>query len=215
MTALCYVLQPSEVMIMMDTLTTTIDKKPFNYASKIFPLPHLNGIICATGSIGLIIDWFSIIQKNVIAKNISYLNTIASEQLRKIYEQYNEVGDSTIYHFGYNEVKEIFQGFAFRSKNNFEIEKLVYSIGIKPSDGDIISYASNKIEINGMFNGIIDTIRKQKEIQDIKPNELNKIKIGGGIHCLIINKDTQIMWQCYTFPDYEEIFNEMLYNLTR
>ncbi len=62
MTALNFILDPGYVLIFTESLSLTIDREPFKYVSKIFPLPHLRGVLCGTGLIQTIMDWHVYIQ---------------------------------------------------------------------------------------------------------------------------------------------------------
>lgn len=63
MTALNFILDPKYVIITTDTLISrSEDKQPSNYASKIFPLPHIKGVLCGTGVFEIIFEWFYVIQ---------------------------------------------------------------------------------------------------------------------------------------------------------
>ncbi|AIQ75890.1 hypothetical protein MKZ21_24765 [Paenibacillus sp. FSL P2-0536] len=73
------------VYIAMDTLSLSMyDRKPYKYASKIFPLPHLRGVMCGTGNLDLILKWYTRIQKNVVAKDIDYLKRYNSNVFTRI-----------------------------------------------------------------------------------------------------------------------------------
>lgn len=173
MTALIFALNPECVLIGMDSLSVREEKIPHNYVTKLFPLPHLKGAICGTGSIDLILDWFADIQRTVIAKDILFLNKIAQERLSQIKAKYNYPSDltSTIYHFGYHQVENRFVGFAFRSKNNFEPENLEYGLGIKPVDDELRRISTDLVEKKGLPEGFINLMEYQKLNDENKPIE--------------------------------------------
>lgn len=120
MTALIYILNPKSVMIGMDTLSLRMDKLPHGYVTKIFPLPHLKSVICGTGAADLTVDWYSIIQKFVIGRDITTLNETAKQKLSELFNNYEFKYKTTasIYHFGYNLKTRKFEGSRFRSDNS-------------------------------------------------------------------------------------------------
>jgi hypothetical protein len=144
MTALNFILDPNCVIIFMDTLSLRVNKEPFKYVSKIFPLPHLRGVLCGTGSLNTIWDWHVFIQGQVIGNIMDIPNKMAPSQLKRIHSKYdmNGTNDVTIYHFGFNprEDEGRIKGFAFRSTKNFEPEELVDGFSIKPHDDEIIKF---------------------------------------------------------------------------
>jgi len=213
--ALDFVLSPKEVIIATDTLSRTKDGKSLNFVSKIFPLPHLKSVICGTGSLNLMVDWFSFVQRQVIGKDITILDKIAPTELKKIFNKYEFDGEvtSTIYHFGYSKKENRFIGLAYRSTNDFVSERLSDGIGIKPYGEEIKDFTlQQQTKDKGIVDSLIEIMKKQREIDESKKLEEN-VGIGGEIHFLILKENMQVMWGCYTFSDYDKTFNQMLKNL--
>ena len=48
MSALNYVLDDRQVMVVTDSLASYLDRRPRSFQTKVFPLPHVNGVICGT-----------------------------------------------------------------------------------------------------------------------------------------------------------------------
>jgi hypothetical protein len=187
MTALNFILQPNRVVIFMDTLALGSDKNPFKYASKIFPLPHLRGVLCGTGSLNTIMDWHKY--------------------------DLNETNEATIYHFGFDPREEEgrIKGFAFRSTNNFLLEELKDGVGIKPGDNEIIRYLDDILDTyDGGLEDLFINIMKLQKKKDDEGDPKNRIGIGGAIHMFHLNKNRQFLWECYNFDDYDETFYKML-----
>ena len=216
MTALNFALEADRVIIFMDTLALRMDnKKPVKYASKIFPLPHLRGVLCGTGSLNTIMDWFVYIQGHVIGNTMDIPNKIAPSQLTEIHSKYdlNGTNETTIYHFGFNPREEDgrINGFAFRSTNNFSLEELKDGIGIKPHDDEIIKYLKDALDTyNGSVEDLFINIMKLQKKKDDEESPKKRIGIGGSIHLLHFDKNRQFLWECYNFDDYDETFSKML-----
>ncbi len=57
MTAFNYILSPGQVLIATDSLASHPEsKRPFNFVTKVFPLPHLAGVMCGTGGLQLAVE---------------------------------------------------------------------------------------------------------------------------------------------------------------
>ena len=68
MTAFTFLLEQDRVCIGMDTLSIDPQTKgPNKFVSKIFPLLHLRGVLCGTGVLQVILDWFALIQAGAFA----------------------------------------------------------------------------------------------------------------------------------------------------
>lgn len=201
-------------MIFMDTLALRTDKKPLKYSSKIFPLPHLRGVLCGTGSFNTIMDWFVYIQEQIVGNIIDIPNRIAPSRLKEIHSRYdlNGTNATTIYHFGFNPREEDsrIRGFAFRSINNFSMEELRYGIGIKPHNDDILKYFDAELNSSGgnSVDLMINLIKKQKDNDD-KEHPTNRLGIGGSIHLFHLDKFHQFIWECYNFDDYDKTYAEI------
>ena len=168
----------------MDTLSLRIDREPLKYVSKIFPLPHLRGVLCGTGSLNTVMDWHAYIQGQVIGNTMDIANKIAPSQLKSIHSKYdlNGTNEATIYHFGFNPREEggRIRGFAFRSTKNFLPEKLNDGIGIKPNDDENFL---EKCEEEYFEEGIYEKIKLQlrqgylwSEIKENYDDSFNAIK---------------------------------------
>ncbi|GFZ82997.1 hypothetical protein GCM10008018_31180 [Paenibacillus marchantiophytorum] len=191
----------------MDTLSLNEKRKPFKFVSKIFPIPHLRSVICGTGNLDLILEWVFRVQRNVIAADISFLNSITTKSLLDLNKKYSVDLTSTIYQFGYSEVEGVLKGAAFRSTSMFQIEEYSYCSAIKPK----VQYdLYEEIQKNGLDEAFISLMSRQKEEDDINPE---RIGVGGEIHRFIMNKDTHHLDIIFRFPDYGQCYNEMLDNL--
>ncbi|MDP8237941.1 MAG: hypothetical protein P9X24_02515 [Candidatus Hatepunaea meridiana] len=206
MTALIYQLEPNQVSVAMDTLSLNEDKKPLLYTSKIFLLPHLGGLMCGTGIVPFVVNWYIKIQTGIIAKDIEYLGNFTPKCLRELWHQCADITErytSTIYHFGYSWHDNSCKGFAFRSTNNFALEELQYSISVKPA------LAITEIaKIKELPRDIIKIMYKQKEEDDKLPFE-QRLGIGGEIHFAHLTPHQTTIQVCHRFNDYESNYKQM------
>lgn len=213
MTAFNFILNPDYVLVFMDSLSLKTNKEPLKYASKIFPLPHLNGVLCGTGSLNTIIDWYVYIQLQIVGNLMEIPNKIAPSQLKKIHSKYdlNGTNEATIYHFGFCPLEGKIKGYALRSTNNFLLEELKYGIGIKPHDTDIIKYLSDSMVARPNLTDLFIDIMKMQKKNDEQKDHQERIGIGGSIHMYHLESNHQFLWECYNFDDFNEMYSKMLY----
>jgi len=182
--------------------------KPSFYTTKIFPLLHLNGVMCGTGLGPFVHDWFVYVNTAIIAHDMEHLNQFVMEPLRKLAERHHvsEVSSVTIYHFGYSENQQCFKGYAYRSTNNFLSEELIYGFGVKPQ----VNY-----EIPSPINLPDDFIKLaiQQRLEDEKLPIGKRVGIGGEIHILYMTPNKMILTRCHRFDDYLAMYGEMCKNL--
>lgn len=107
MTAINFMFNAETVVVAMDTLSISAeDRTPYKFISKIFPLPHLQSVMCGTGNLDLILEWYTTIQKNVISYDIDYFSDLTSDTLKKLKAKYPSEATTTIYQFGYSHEKK-------------------------------------------------------------------------------------------------------------
>ena len=149
MTALNFVLSEDTVIISMDTLSSrAVDHGPHKFVSKIFPLPHMNCVICGTGNMGAILDWFCFVEKNIVANGIYQLDLLTSQTIIPFMDDHNGENSCTIYQFGLHETDNKFHGYAYRSTNKFSSEEIICGIGIKPPDA--FKTAEGELDLSGI-----------------------------------------------------------------
>lgn len=207
MTAFNFVYDESQVIICMDTLSLNEQRKPFKFVSKIYPIPHLRSVICGTGNLDLILEWVNRVQRNVVAADISFLNTITRDILCDLNSKYPKEATSTIYQFGYSELERKLLGAVFRSDAGFQKEDYPYCSAVKPkADFDLYK----EIQNSSLDEAFIKLMSKQKAEDDISPEPVG---IGGEIHRFLMNKNTYHLDIIHRFSDYEECYDKMLENL--
>ncbi len=208
MSLLNFILNPKGIIIFTDTIALS-KGQPFKYVTKIFPLPHIKTIVCGTGDLDLLVDWYIKIQKEIIANNITTLDKITTSQLIQLHKNNNTT--STIYHFGYDNIISEFVGFAYRSTNMFKSEKLVYGFAVKPGEG-VEEMLSELTEVEDQLTHFLSIIPNQKLIDDEKES-LNRLGIGGMVISYHMTYDKSIITELYKFSDFKRNYDEMLNNL--
>jgi hypothetical protein len=204
MTAFNFCLNPKGVYIAMDTMGVFPEtKRPFMYTSKIFPLPHLGGVMCGTGVMLLVIDWFTFLLTKVLARDVVELDRLTPDALRSLAEQYDLDSELTvtIYHFGYCEPEERYRGFAYRSTSNFASDELPYGIGTKPPLSDV--------RIQSLPEDFIKMINQQR-LEDRNNPVDEQVGIGGDVHFFVMTTEYMALQRCHRFDDYEENYREMV-----
>ncbi len=218
LTALDFIIQDNAVVIAMDTLSVRdIDKKPHKMVTKFFPLPHMNCIICGTGNMNAIIDWFAWVEKNIVANGIYQLNELTQQCIKTFMDEHNGDNPCTIYQFGLHELDGKFHGYAYRSSNNFESEEIRQGIGVKPSlafltsEGniDLAPYAPEGTSMEKIFSNIM---HRQKEYDD-NLDVSERLGIGGIVQIVILSKDNMVIKNFEYFDDFESTYIDILNNI--
>ncbi|MCI0557881.1 MAG: hypothetical protein MN733_05255 [Nitrososphaera sp.] len=210
MTALVYLLEPSSVSVATDALSLDHDHEPIKYTTKIFQLPHLSGLLCGTGSADLVVDWFAFVQKSVVASTVTYLDSIAPAQLKRLAKEspYGEL-DSTIYHFGYDHSRNEFCGFAYRSTKDYQSEKLTHGLGIKPPDQDLVQVAWSLVEEKKIPMDFVEMIKRLRA-KDLEKQKQERVGIGGEVYFVAMNSQFLYSAVCHRFEDYEDVLQQMI-----
>lgn len=217
MTALDFVIQDDAVVVAMDTLSLrAVDHKPYKMVTKFMPIPHMNSLICGTGNMGAVIDWFSWVEKNVIANGIYQLDRITRQVIKEFMQEHNGDNLCTIYQFGLHELDGKFHGYAYRSTDDFEGEE-IHGLRVKPPDAflspdgtvDLSPYAPEGATIQEILKNIM---HRQKEYDD-SLNVEDRLGIGGIIQIVILSKDRIVIENYEYFDDFESTHIEMLKNL--
>lgn len=207
MTAINFLYSQDHVLICMDTLSLDSNRKPFRFTDKIFPIPHLRGVICGTGNVDMILDWVHCVQRNVVADDFSFLNTITTNQLNEISKKHTFDVGTTIYQFGFSKLKNEMQGYVYRSTNEYIQEKYDYCFAKKPQ----VEFDIYEESENGLEEAFIKLMIKQKGEDDLKGSE--RVGIGGEIHMFSLSKQGHKLDVIHQFFDYNQCYDEILDNL--
>jgi hypothetical protein len=107
MSSLIFHFAPEQVIIATDTLATTTDtKEPLFFSTKVYPLPHLNGVMCCTGVATVGLEWFTHLARFIV-RDFHHLDQFVTPALIELASQYDLDDDltATVYHFGYSEAE--------------------------------------------------------------------------------------------------------------
>ena len=197
MTALNWVLLDKLVVIAMDSMAHHIAEGEFRiqgFWTKLFPLPHLKGVMVTTGLMQIGLDWFRVIQENLLAQDLLFVDRLAPEQLRAIAAKYADeyTGTTTVYDFGVDPVRKKMLGLAYRSTNQFASERLPFGFALKPGDREAFLRVEGLVNAHGPFAGLSEVMQIQKTNDDaLPPGE--RVGIGGEIHMLSVDTSAATM----------------------
>jgi len=216
MSALIYYLQENQVVLVMDTLSsqrTETGLKPYKFLSKIFPLMHMNSVLCGTGNFHPILKWFEYIESSIVAYGIVQLNRLTKLSIKEFMEKENSTDEpTTLYQFGLSEVDGRFYGYAYRSTNNYTSEELQYTIGVKPRDAFNTSEEIFEFIQGNIDQGVLVALMlKLKGYDDNLGNQHpNKVGIGGQMETCLLQKNSLQIIRQDIFPDSADVYQEIL-----
>ncbi|WP_340031137.1 hypothetical protein NSQ20_25520 [Paenibacillus sp. FSL K6-1122] len=207
MTAINVVFDKNQLILSMDTLVSrSFSRVPMKFTTKILLLPHLNSVICGTGNLDLLHDWYIYIQRKLISRDVEYFSDVATECLIELNEKHPKEATSTIFHFGYSEAESVFKGYLFKSEENFEKRDIPYGTLLKPhADFDVYQ----EYEENGNLQ---QTFIRLMELQKTNDDRLETgwAGIGGEIQLLFMKKDSIKLDTVHRFEDYESHFTKSI-----
>lgn len=218
MTALDFIIQDNAIIVAMDTLSLrATDNELHKMVTKFFPLPHMNCLICGTGNMGAIIDWFAWVENNIVANGIYQLNELTQQTIKVFMDEHNGINLCTIYQFGLHELDRKFHGYAYRSTNDFKSEEIEQGIGVKPPDAfltqeghlDLTSFTSE----TSSFEEILCNIMLQQKEYDDSLDKSKRLGIGGIVQIVIMCRDNIVIRNYKYFDDFDDAHNQILNNL--
>ncbi len=206
MTALNFWIRPHQAIIAADTLTTTASNEIGLYTSKLLPLPHLHTLICGTGKMPLIMDWFVLVSTGMILRTIADLDQHTPTQLYQLAKAYplTDQDSTTIYHIGYDPHLGRFRAFAYRSTRAFASEELPgVCWAIRPQiDLSEFEERMQRVDETTVDDFLIDLMERQQALDAQKPRA-ERVGIGGEIHIARMDAEQITITRRYRFPDYE------------
>ena len=212
MTAFNYIIEPDRIVVSTDTLRSSGDGEPDGFASKILPLPHLHGVVCGTGSLDLLIDWYAFVQRRGGALDMRDLDDLAPQQLPTLAVKYPR---ATIYHFGLDARNGHLRGWAYRSTAGFRSESLEAGLGVKPpSEPPVDSHHDPLIRLwleeasTGGRVHAFEMLMNAQQDQDRHRPAAERVGIGGEMHILILTASRQTLWTCCALPHFAEDWNQ-------
>ena len=221
MTVLDFHIQEDEIYLITDTMVSEAQSmEPILFTTKVFPVPHWEGLICGTGIMQFINNWFHKAVSNILATDVVLLDEFAPDQLRELWARgyVENEGDysSTIYHFGFNRTENRFVGFGYRSTNDFISERLEYGTLIKPNPENLDNF-----ELTNFPEDFIELAESQKLEDESKPVS-ERVGVGGSVIAYRLLRqeleDGQILvntliWKCHEFSDAAKAYQMACANL--
>lgn len=204
MTALVFALQPDQVCVAMDTLVVGAeDKQPVYFQRKFIALPEMNLLIAGTGLANLINDWFSLVRSlievtDIEVTDIDELNDLAPSELSALASTYfgSYVTTTTLYHFGYSKGEGQYVGYAYRSTDGFEPDRLQYALGYKP----VIPIAPTD---DIRFPDFLIEIILEQQRQDLLLPVEEQVGVGGEIEFAVLSEGAIHVETVHRFASYE------------
>jgi hypothetical protein len=220
MTVINFALLEDGVYVVADTLATTDRYEPGFFTSKVHPVPHLNGLICGTGSLGFILDWSRHVLGGMLALDIGHLDEFTPNSLRDLHAARPEAErlamTSTIYHLGFDDSEDRFVGYAYRSTDNFDSERLEYGTRLKPG-------YSGQRHLTAFPDDFVEACREQRLEQDALPLQ-DRVFIGGHIVAYMLQVQriegrppsvTTSITRPFEFEDFEAAYMSCVDGLTQ
>ncbi|PSJ36226.1 hypothetical protein [Allosphingosinicella deserti] len=211
MTVINIALTEDGVFVVADTLVGVSGNRPGFFTSKIHVMPHLNALVCGSGSLDLTLDWCRDLLGSLHAPHIGMLDEFVPPRLRYLYDHRPEDGRqahaSTIYHLGFDDAEDRFVGFAYRSRNRFVSERLQYGTLTQPGYG-----GGHRLSV--FPDDFVEVSRKQRIIQDEQSCD-PRVFIGGHIIACRMQREhkdgeppaiTTTLTRAFQFEDYEQTF---------
>lgn len=205
-----YSLDPSEVVIVTDTLATRPSGEPYLFVSKCAVIPHLEMVIVGTGIALVGQRWAHQLQTATLARNIDTLNQHVPEGLQKIEDGLKEefgtlTGNSTIYHFGFSNKTNGYIGYAYRSEKSYVSELMSPGFGVKPKP-------SGKPTAPKDPNELLALAKKIRDEQDALSME-SRVNIGGELVRTVLKEHTIQVLKIFRWHDFEQQWLTMNDNL--
>ncbi len=179
MTALNWYMDETQIIIQSDTLVSVNEAGEYFPAfttTKIYPAPHIKSVITGTGIQRVTTEWFTQVCSSMIIEDVEMLNDYTPRHLREIYgnlAKEGAIGTATVYQFGWSKEEGKFQGFAYRSENHFDSERLAFGTAMKPPIDDPESFFDTNPALP--LEALLDIQQREDRSKPIS----DRIGIGG------------------------------------
>jgi hypothetical protein len=207
MSLLMFVHDPEQVLILTDTLATTLDGDPFLFQSKCWPVPQMGMIMAGTGLAQLHEAWYRTMQTTILARDIAMLDLHAPVALRNLWKQLHEDhpgahGTATVYHFGVPEGQAHHVRYTYRSEQNFASEFSDRGgFGVKP----VPSFA---LDAPDTLHGLVVLASRIRAEQNAQP-KATRIHIGGELVLTSLQGRVAGSSVIHRFDDFDEMWQAM------
>jgi hypothetical protein len=132
MTILNVRLSEQSVCILTDTLCCDADQggMPATFATKVFPVPHMRGLVVGAGLFAFIMEWATLLNGALTFSDMRALDKAAPLLLKDLFSKHRGEDSrplqTTVYHFGYDRRRESFFGQRYRSAGGFSRARVPY-----------------------------------------------------------------------------------------
>lgn len=213
MSILMFSQDETSVLIVTDTLATSVTGEAFMFQSKAWHLPHFNMALAVTGTANLGADWNEYLRTSAVAQHLGMIDTFAPDALRTLWrtiqDAHGESGTATIYHFGFEPGSERIVRYVYRSTSDFESERTEDpGFGVKPPPETF------ELTVPYKTDEFIELATKIRAENDGGKTE-TRIDIGGELHMLYVKDRLAQSAVIHRFPDYDEHWREMIIRLNR
>ena len=201
--------QPTEIVVVTDTLATSTAGEPTFFVTKTFVVPHLQLVAAMTGTANVGQELIGMLFSSLLSRDIDMAATHTQAMLRGIesghLEQYPDETKkmtSTVYYFGHSERQGQYVRYAFRSTNGFEPQLTTDAgFGVKPEpDGGF--------EVPETLEDWVALAERIRTEQKARP-PAERIHVGGELHLTAMTEGNITSWPMYRFADIEDQWHAM------
>lgn len=214
MSVLMFSEDDDSVIIVTDTLATTVEGEPMMFQTKAWHLPHFNMAIASTGVANLGALWNDRLRTSAVAQHIGMIDTFAPETLREIWDEVTEghdgdAGTATVYHFGFEPGSDKIIRHVYRSASNFESERYDGTgFGVKPPPETF------DLEAPMSVDEYVELAKRLREENDSGAVD-QPVAIGGELYLMIVRDGFSQTVRIHKFDDYDDQWAAMIERLAR
>ena len=210
MTAVNWILQPDQIMVLTDTLSWNARHGPLCYFGKVWSLLHLRGLMFTTGDGGLSGAW-AVELNRCVGRDLDDVEAWAPDVIAELYEALptRSARTSTVHHVGWSHRRGEFFCTAYRSTHGFEPHRLapgVYSTPGFDDDGDIPT--DKPVEF------LLEVMKRQRLVDLDRPRH-DRVGIGGEAILYHLTTSGLFTTVIHRFDDYDATYARMVMGLTR
>ena len=212
-TALNAVVRPDLITVVTDTLAVDLHARtPTKFSSKVLLLPHLQGVVCGTGSFNLLMDWFRIVEQQIVARDLPHAGRYAPPLLRQLASalvsthKTPDAGMGVVYHFGVCSRTNSCRAFGFDSERAFEPREYTDCLILRPAFDSLPPPPTGDEDARHWFIRMVDAQRALA----VGNETTRTYGIGGELHLTTIGKHGLSVQTIHRFDDYESDYAAML-----
>jgi hypothetical protein len=205
-----FALAPDGVVVITDTLATTVPGDPYLLVTKCGIVPHLDLVVAGTGTANLSERWRTMVYGHLLCRDIEMLDLHAPAALRDLWNEIqkefphaaDELMTSTVYHLGRSERTGEYVGFVYRSADNFVSEPMGPGFRVKPEPVSQLTAAPESIE------EMAELAHQIRAEQNTLPKS-ERIHIGGELVLVMMQSGSTTAAKIHRYEDFENVWQEM------